>query len=68
MNTTEKQNNALVAIATSTRTNLKDIGARTFTALQKKRLVRKDWNRNDASGERVVLTEAGREVFKANFC
>lgn len=67
MKLTKNQLNALYQVGTSPRTNLAELG-RTGTSLLARDLLKKDWHQNDASGERVVLTEAGREVFKANFC
>lgn len=64
MKLTNAQKEALVTIATSTRVNFADIGGRTCTPLIKAGLVKKDWHKNDASGERVVLTEAGSAVVK----
>lgn len=64
MKLTNAQKEALVTIATSARVNFADIGGRTCTRLVKTGLVKKDWHKNDASGERVVLTEAGSAVVK----
>lgn len=66
MKLTKNQLEAIYTVGTQTRTNLAELG-RTGTSLLKRDLAKKDWNKNDASGERVVLTEAGSEVFKKNF-
>lgn len=67
MKLTKNQLEALYTVGTQTRTNLAELG-RTGLSLLKRDLVEKDWHKNDASGERVVLSETGREVFKKNFC
>ena len=67
MKLTTNQLNALHTVATAPRTNLADLG-RTGASLLKRGLVKKDWGKNDASGERVVLTTEGKAVFTANFC
>jgi hypothetical protein len=64
MKLTKIQKKALTTIATSTRTNFAEIGGRTLTPLIRAGLVKKDWHKNDASGEAVVLTDSGVELVK----
>lgn len=60
MKLTKNQANALYKIGSSPRTNLADLGP-TGVTLIARGLLRKDWRRNDAAGESLVLTQAGRE-------
>lgn len=63
-NLTQKQQDALVSIATSVRVNYSDLG-RTARTLIERGLIEKDWSRNDASGEALRLTESGKSVVHA---
>ena len=52
----------LYRVGTAPRVNTAEAGVR---ELLRKGLVAKDWSRNDASGEAVKLTAAGKERFRA---
>lgn len=67
MKITTKQAVALHAVATTPRINLAALG-RSGTSLLRRGLLKKDWHANDAVGERIMLTKAGRQVFRDNFC
>jgi hypothetical protein len=60
----KEQQDALVTVATRPRTNLTDIGGETYSELFALGLLEKDWHKNDASGERVILTDTGRDTVK----
>ena len=60
-----KLSDSLYRVGTATRVNLHEAGV---AALLRKGLVEKDWSRNDASGEAVRLTAAGKERFRAENC
>lgn len=55
----------LYRVGTSPRVNLHEPRV---AQLLRKGLVEKDWSRNDASGEAVRLTEAGKARFRAENC
>jgi hypothetical protein len=64
---TQAQEDAVYAIGTKSRVNLHEIHPRVARALIKKRLIEKQWNSNDASGEKLKLTDNGRSAFKQLF-
>jgi hypothetical protein len=55
----------LYKVGTAVRVNLSEPGV---LSLLRKKLVEKDWNRNDAGGEAVRLTASGRTRFLAENC
>lgn len=59
---TEDEQNTLLNIATATRVNFDEIDE--AESLIRRGFVRKDWRRNDMSGEAIVLTERGIEAVK----
>ncbi len=67
MKLTAKQVSALERVGIGGRVNLHELG-RTGTSLLRHGLIGKNWNRNDASGEAVTLTEKGNAEFSRRFC
>ena len=59
----DKQEAALLRVATTCRVNLHELG-RTGTSLLRRGLLRKDWHRTDMCGEAIAVTEKGKEELK----